>query len=473
MKNPLSLPALVLLLAGLAASQAYGNPAPSPPPADALEAKVDSVMAPWSQGGTPGAAILVIQEGRIVLKKGYGLANLESQKPIEPDTAFLLGSVTKQFTAMAVMMLAERGKLKYDDPLSKFFPEFPAYARKLTVSHLLHHTAGFPEYEDLFLESGKLDKDYPRSAKTPRSRFEPTAKDALALLAQVKAPRFAPGEQFEYSNSGYVILARIVEKVSGQSFAQFLRQNIFQPLGMNRTLLYDETRPKVQNVATSYTVKDGVYHDIDYTPLNAIYGEDNIFTTVEDMYQWDQALYTERLVKASTLQAAFTPGTLNNGNATEYGFGWRVKDFLGLHTVSHGGAWIGFRAQIVRFPDQHFTVVVLGNLQQLGVDDIAARLSKIYLADKLARPVAVSVAPEALRKCVGQYELAPGAIVEVSLEKNDLWFKTPDGKSGKLLPESATKYFVEGREEVHVSFNPDEKGNIVSLSGFGRTLRKR
>ncbi|HYO59968.1 serine hydrolase domain-containing protein [Archangium sp.] len=385
MKKVISIPALVLALAGSFSSQANANPDSRQHPTDLLAEKVDRLMAPWSQGDTPGAAIIVIQDGRIVLKKGHGLANLESKKPITPDTAFLLGSVTKQFTAMAVMMLAERGKLKYDDSLSKFFPEFPPYAQKITVRHLLHHTAGFPEYEDLFLESGKLDKDYPRSAKPPRSSFEPTSKDALAILAQVKAPRFAPGKQHEYSNSGYVILAQIVEKVSGQSFAQFLRQNIFQPLGMSRSLLYDETRPKVQNVATSYTLKDGVYRDIDYTPLNAIHGEDNIYSTVEDLYKWDQALYTERLVKAATLQAAFTPGKLNNGQATEYGFGWRVRKFLGLNAVGHGGSWLGFKTVILRFPEQHFTVVVLANLQQFDVGDIAFKISKIYLADRMTQ----------------------------------------------------------------------------------------
>jgi len=379
MTKAISTPVLILVLAGLASSRAQANPDAPPAPAASLAEKVDRLMAPWSQGGTPGAALLVIREGQIVLKKGYGLANLESQKPITPDTAFLLGSVTKQFTAMAVMMLAERGKLKYDDPLSQFFPGFPPYARKITVRHLLHHTAGFPEYEDLFLEGGKLDKDYPRSAKTPRSKFEPTSKDALALLAQVKAPRFAPGEKHEYSNSGYVLLAQIIEKVSGQSFAQFLRQNIFQPLGMNRSLLYDETRPPVPNVATSYTLKDGVYRDIDYTPLNAIYGEDNIYSTLEDLYLWDQALYTEKLVKVATLQAAFTPGKLNDGQVIEYGFGWRVRKFLGIHAVGHGGSWVGFKTVILRFPEQHLTVVMLANVHLLDVGDLAFQISKLSL----------------------------------------------------------------------------------------------
>src|SRR5205814_2087008 len=164
--------------------------------------------------------------------------------------AFRLASLTKQFTAMAIMMLADQKKLKFEDPLSKFFPEFPPYARKVTVRHLLSHIAGFPEFDRLWLRNGSIDCDWPRSSKTKPSRYEPTSSETLNLLAKVKKLRFTPGAQFEYSNSGYVILGQIVEKVSGQSFAQFLKEKIFRPLVMKRCILYDETRPKIQNVAT-------------------------------------------------------------------------------------------------------------------------------------------------------------------------------------------------------------------------------
>lgn len=344
--------------------------------------KVDALFARWSQGNTPGAAVLVIKDGQILLKKGYGLANLENRQPIDTDTAFLLCSVTKQFTAMAVMILAERGKLRYEDPLSTFFPEFPPYARRVTIRHLLQHTAGFPEYDDLFLTSGRMDPYWPRSAKSKPSRFEPTSKDVLGVLAEQKELRFAPGDKFEYSNSGYVILAQIVEKVSGQTFAQFLQQEIFQPLGMRRSLLYDETRPTIPTRATSYKpAGNGIYRDIDYAPQNAVYGEDNIYTTVEDLYLWDQALDTEKLVKAATFQQALTPGKLNDGTATSYGFGWALERVHGLEAHAHGGAWLGFRTYILRFPSQRFTVAVLSNCAELEVDSIAAEISEIYLAD--------------------------------------------------------------------------------------------
>lgn len=344
--------------------------------------QVDALLAPWSQGATPGAAILVIQDGQILLKKGYGLANLENKQPIEPDTAFLLCSITKQFTAMAVMILAERGKLRYEDALSGFFPEFPPYAQKITIRHLLQHTAGLPEYDDLLIAAGRIDGFWPRSAKSRPSAFEPTAKDILRLLAKQKEPRFAPGEKWEYSNSGYVVLAQIVEKASGQTFAQFLQQEIFGPLGMKRSRLYDETRPAIEKRATSYRLApNGVYRDIDYAPQNAVYGGDNIYSTIEDMYLWDQALSTEKLVRAATLREAFTPGRLNDGTATRYGFGWGLQQALGREALAHSGSWLGFRTYILRFPDQRFTVVVLSNLAEFEPDVMATEVSKVYLEE--------------------------------------------------------------------------------------------
>lgn len=355
---------------------------PSDPHRDSekANAKVDALLAPWSKGDTPGAAIIVIKDGQVLLKKGYGLANLETKQPIDPDTAFLLCSVTKQFTAMSIMILVERGKLRYEDVLPSFFPEFPPYAQNITIRHLLQHTAGFPEYDDLLRASGKVERFWPRSAKSRPSSFEPTSKDVMRLLAQQKELQFAPGEKWEYSNSGYVILAQIVEKVAGETFAQFLQREIFQPLGMKRSRLYDETRPTIQKRATSYKMLgSGVYRDIDYAPQNAVYGEDNIYTTVEDLYSWDQALYTEKLVHAATLKEAFTPGRLNDGTATKYGFGWVVNRALGYDTLKHGGAWLGFRTYILRFPAERFTVIVLSNLAQFEPDKIAIEISRIYL----------------------------------------------------------------------------------------------
>ena len=343
-------------------------------------AQVDALMAPWSGTGTPGAAVLVIQNGKAVHSKGYGMASLGERRPITADTSFLLASVTKQFTAMAVMMLAEQGKLRYEDTLASFFPEFPAYAGKITVRHLLNHTAGFAEYDTLFEQAGTVRKaDYGLPRKPRADAFEPTVFDVRKILAAQKVPRFAAGEKFEYSNSGYVLLALIVEKVSGQRFAEVLEQRIFRPAGMKRSLLYDERRPVVRNRATSYRKENGGWTEVNYAPSNAVYGEDNIYTTMEDLYRWDQALETNKLVTAATFQEAIRPGKLNDGSATDYGFGWRLGERAGHKAYFHSGSWLGYRNGILRIPERRLTVVVLSNVAEFRVGEIAEQIVKMYL----------------------------------------------------------------------------------------------
>ena len=336
-------------------------------------------MTPWSGTGTPGAAVLVIRNGRVVHAKGYGMASLANQTPITPDTSFLLASVTKQFTAMAIMMLAGQGKLKYDDTLASFFPQFPAYAKGITVRHLLNHTAGFPEYDRLFQDAAMVRKeDYGLPRRPARGGFEPTVQDVLKILAKQTEPRFAAGSKFEYSNSGYVLLALIVEKISGQRFARFLEQKIFQPCGMKRSLLYDETRPAIRNAATSYRKESGGWVEVNYTPSNFVYGEDNIYTTIEDLYRWDQALEQHKLVPAATFEEAIKPGRLNDGSATAYGFGWNLGERGGSKAHSHGGSWLGFRTAILRIPGQRLTVAVLSNAAEFRSGSMVDQILKIY-----------------------------------------------------------------------------------------------
>ena len=226
-------------------TQAY---MPEPKTAQEFSKKVQAMLAPLENvNDRPGIAVEIIDHGQVILNKGYGLANLETKAPVTPDTQFFLASCSKQFTAMAIMLLQQSGKLNYDDPITKYFPEFPDYARKITIRNLLNHTGGLPEYDTVMVKAGKVEeaKDHwPRAANTPPSAYEPTAHDALEFLATVPAPQFPAGEKFTYSNSGYVILAQIVEKVSGMRFAEFVQQNIFRPLGSEGRLLrlHDERK---------------------------------------------------------------------------------------------------------------------------------------------------------------------------------------------------------------------------------------
>lgn len=328
---------------------------------------MDHLLAPFSRGDSPGAAVMIIHDGQVLLKKGYGLADLESRALIGPETPFLLGSLSKAFTAMAVMILAERGALGYDDPVAKHLPEFRSTTGQVTLRQLLHHTGGFPEFEALMLVSGQIGFDWPRSASGLPSPIEPTSQDVLALLSQVQELRFVPGTKWEYSNSGYVILAQVVERVGGRPFPRFLQEEVFKPLGMERTVVADRLRPPIPGAATGYTLKNGTYLDIDYAPHRAVYGHCNVYSTLDDLCRWDQALQSEQLVSAATLEEAFRPGRLRDGTSIPYGFGWRLGRRAGFDVVEHGGSFLGFRAVILRVPACRFTAIALSNLAQFDL----------------------------------------------------------------------------------------------------------
>jgi CubicO group peptidase (beta-lactamase class C family) len=348
--------------------------------------RIDTLLAKWNQKDGPGMAALLIRDGRVEYRKGFGLADLDARTPITPDTQFLLASVTKQFTAMAIMALAEQRKLQFDDSLAKFCPEFPDYAKTITIRNMLNHTTGLTEYHDLL--AGKSYKNYFRSSKSPPAAHEFTAAEALQALSRQKKLRFPPGEKFEYSNSGYVVLGQIIERVSGKRYAEFLKETIFDPLGMRDTLVVDERKQKVPRLALGYEKRNGQWQDISYTPENHVYGEDDVVSTVNDMYKWDQALYTELLVSRSTLEMAFTPGRTNDGKEirteilkrpNSYGFGWLISSLDGSKDVEHSGGWAGYVTDILRVPGRYITAIVLSNSSNEKIPEIAEQMAEIAL----------------------------------------------------------------------------------------------
>jgi CubicO group peptidase (beta-lactamase class C family) len=352
--------------------------------AQTLNARLDALLNDWKLKNAPGMAAALVRDGRIEYRKVFGFADLEARRPITPDTQFLLASLTKQFTAMAIMILAERHKLQFDDSLAKFCPEFPGYARSITIRNLLNHTAGLTQYQELLV--GKIDENYFRSSKSPPAAHEFTATEALQVLSRQPKLRFTPGEKFEYSDSAYVLLAQIIERITGQRYAEFLKETIFDPLGMQDTLVVDERKQKVPRLALGYAKRDGRWQDITYSPENSIYGEDGIYSTLNDLYKWDQALYTERLVSRSTLEMAFTPGRTNDGKETvtgifthpsSYGFGWFISSMQGERVVEHSGGWSGYATHILRVPGRRVTAIVLTNGSNDDVPDIAWNMAEI------------------------------------------------------------------------------------------------
>lgn len=296
---------------------------------------------------TPGLSVMIVKDGEIKYKKTYGVADLSTMTPIRTNSSFYIASLSKQFTAVAIMMLAERGKLSYDDKLVKYFPEFESFASNITISHLLTHTSGLLDHLDIVKDNVT---DW-------------TNEDVVKLLKRENRVLFQPGEKTGYSNSGYVLLSMIVEKVSGASFSKFLEKNIFVPLGMKNTLVV-EHNVKIPNKVRGYSEINGQWQPADYDAFTT--GGGGIYSTIDDLEKWDRSFYTERLIKPETLKLASTAAKLNNGRPTPYGFGWLAEfaakgKLANVWYVASFGDFKGFQCAIKRIPEKKFTVIVLTN----------------------------------------------------------------------------------------------------------------
>ena len=307
---------------------------------------VDDLFAAYTGPAVPGASVIVIQDGKVTVRRAYGMADLERRVPAAPETDYRLASVSKQFTAMAVMLLAKDGKLRYDQPVRDFLPELPPRTAAVTVRHLLNHTSGLYDYEDLIPESRTTQLN---------------DTDVLALLASKDSVYFPAGTQYRYSNSGYVLLGIIVARVSGQSLPDFLRTRIFDPLGMRATVMHVEGSDTVPRRAYGYSPRGGAFVQTDQSVTSATLGDGGIYANVDDMVRWDAALAGATLVDSATLELATTPPLLPAGAKTEYGFGWFVDSYRGEKRWRHTGETSGFRNAILRFPRRRLTIVVLTN----------------------------------------------------------------------------------------------------------------
>lgn len=344
--------------------------------------QIDAIFASLKSSNAPGASVLVVHDGKAVFRHGYGVSDLRTRSPIEADTDFRLASFTKQFTATCIMLLVHDGKIHYDEHLTDIFPEFPKYGKSITVRNLLNHTSGLPDYEDLLM------KQYPNP---PEDKI-PQILDAgvLKLLEQQTAGQFPPGSKWQYSNSGYAVLAMIVEKVSGKPFGQFLHDRIFAPLKMNQTLAYEKGKNEVPHRAYGHTKeKDGSWHETDQSPTSAVLGDGGIYTSIDDLERWDRALREHTLLSETEMQPAIMPvqptggpAKFQSGRNLSYGFGWFLDPYQGHRRMSHDGETIGFRTTIQRFPNDNLTVIVLANRTDVDPAAMALKVADLYLAKK-------------------------------------------------------------------------------------------
>ena len=327
------------------------------------DSKIDGLMRAY-QGDVPGASVLVIRDGHVVVRASYGMADLEAGVPVTPQTNFRLASVTKQFTAAAIEILAERGALTYDDPITRFLPTLPAYARGITIRHVLTHSSGLLDYEDLI----------PAGTTAQVSDL-----DVLHMLEKTDHTDFAPGARYRYSNTGFVFLGLIAAKASGSSFPAFLKREIFDRLGMHGTVAYERGISTVGHRAYGYTHRDGSWVRRDQSVTSATLGDGGIYSSIDDLARWDDALAHARLVRPETLRMAFTPAVATDDPAVRYGFGWRISEHRGHRTLWHSGETTSFRNVIVRFPDDRLTVVVLTNRDDPEPYKTALEIADLYL----------------------------------------------------------------------------------------------
>ncbi|MCK4495963.1 MAG: serine hydrolase [Candidatus Aminicenantes bacterium] len=435
--------------------------------------KVDKLFARWDKPGSPGCALAIIKDGKIIYKKGYGMANLEHNIPITPKSVFYIGSVSKQFVSMSIALLAKEGKLSLDDDIRKYLTEMPDYGTPITIRHLIHHTSGLRDYLTLLgiagIDFGTYHED-----------------DAVELIARQKQLNFEPGEKYLYSNSGYLTLAVIVKRASGKSLREFSDENIFKPLGMENSHFHDDYTMLIKNRATGYfPAGKGKYKNFIST-FDCV-GSGGLFTNVEDLFLWDQNFVHKKVGGQDVFDLMHTKGKLNNGKELDYAFAITIGSYKGLKTVGHGGALGGYKSSLLRFLEQNFSVICLSNLSSFNPSRLSRQVADIYLADQFKEDTKPEVKPveeekfeekfielseEKLKEYVGDYESEELQVTfRLRLKKNKLYFVHRNAPKPPLVLTLKDKFNI-GSMKLH--FIRDEEDKIIAFTldaGRVRNLR--
>lgn len=365
--------ALVFLISALGASSAVAQHFPANP-------KVDKVFAEWDKASSPGCALGVLQNGRFVYEHGYGMGNLDYDIPNSPKLVYYVGSDSKQFTAASIALLVLDGKIALDDDIRKYIPEMPDYGTPITINHLIHHTSGIRDIYVLMSLGGL--------------RLEDVFSDSeeVALIARQKELNFKPGDDYLYSNSGYFLLAEIIKRVTGKSLREFAEERIFRPLGMTHTHFHDDPGHIMKGRAMSYEPDGKGGYRISYLQNFDKIGAGGLYTSVEDLRKWDENFYSHQVGGDALQKMIHTRGILNKGDTIAYAFGNNNTSYRGLRVDEHGGSLMGYKAEILRFPDEHFSVLATCNLGSINPGPLAEQVAEVYLGSKMGPAPARQVA---------------------------------------------------------------------------------
>jgi CubicO group peptidase (beta-lactamase class C family) len=400
--------------------------------------RLDAIFKEWAKPGTPGAVVAVMQGGKIVFEKGYGRANLEYDILVTPQTVYHVASVSKQFTAMALVLLEQDGKLALTDDVHKYLPELPDYGKKLTIEQLLEHTSGIrDQWQTLALAGWRLDDVI-------------TQQQILRLLFHQKELNFPPGTKHLYSNGGYTLAAEIVARVSGKSFPDFCDERIFRPLGMSRTHFHIDHRRVVPDRAYSYGKHGDGYQAL---PLNyANVGATSLFTTAPDLVKWLDNFRDPKVGGRAAIERMQQAGVLADGKKIDYGLGVALGQYRGLKTVSHGGGDAGYRSYVLWFPEQELGIAVISGLGSFDSGKVANKVAEVFLAEKMSAPVAkstgaarkfVAVPTNSLSQYVGHYRMDSGIEADIVRDDDKLYAQVPGQGSHALQPLATNRFFIE------------------------------
>ncbi|MEE8192603.1 MAG: serine hydrolase domain-containing protein [Gemmatimonadales bacterium] len=420
-----------------------------------LSAQVDVLFADLDAPDSPGAAVVVVRYGEVLHRGGYGSANLEYGLPVTPATVFDIASVSKQFAGMAIAMLVEEGAISLDDDIRTYLPEVPDFGKTITVRHLVHHMSGI--------------RDWPGTLAVAGWRMDDviTFEQILRMVQDQRALNFDPGSAYSYSNTGYNLLAELVARVSGMSFREWTEQRIFAPLGMSDTHFQDDHTELVPNRAVAYGRSDSVFTNL-ANGLTA-FGSSSLLTTIDDMANWLMNFDDPVVGGDSIIRLMRTQGVLNSGQRISYAFGLNIGDYRGLPTVSHGGAWEGFRTFLLHFPVQRFGVVVLSNDSRVAAGRRAHQVADVYLSEELQpqRAVAtnwallpeVDVSPELLEEYTGTYKLGPGWLVTLTRQGDSLMAQATAEQRFPTRAVSETEFYVPAYG-ASIHFRRDTSGAV-------------
>ena len=424
------------------------------PPNAELGAYADRLLSSTYPAGQPGAAALIVKDGQVVLRKGYGMANLELGVPVAPDMVFELGSVTKQFTAAAILLLQERGQLRVEDDITKYLPDFPTHGQAITLENLLTHTSGIPSYTG-------LPEWYPHI----REDLKPA--DVIALFKD-KPLEFNPGEQWAYDNSGFFLLGAIVEKVSGKTYEQFVEEEIFQKLGMDHTR-YGHPEEIIPRRASGYSKDEKGFQNADFISMTQPYAAGALMSTVDDLAIWGWALQSEALLKKPSLDRMLTSYKLKSGIPTFYGYGIGVSSYAGERVISHGGDINGFTTNVTLVPGQKLFIALLSNndASDPRPDALALRVVAKALGQPVEERKTVSLDERTLDEYVGVYRFDPRMVRTITREGSKL-FSQRAGRPKQEIAALAKDEFV-FPDETRVHFRRDAQGKVTGV-GFSSTF---